>query len=382
MNFEPDAPPQIVRQPLYRQVKQHILGSLTRKNPGDRLPTEAEYVKVFGVSITTVRHVLRELTHEGWIEKRQGSGTFLRDVRHRENRHVAVLLDVDISSDNLQPFWLKFTRAIKKALKAQGMPARLYYGDLPLGIEATGLTCEDLLEDVRRNRVGGLISFFTRRAPEWRDLLKSKNIPVIDPEYYRIDHLNVKREQEFLHAAFQHFVERGRKHIALLIWESPTDGLNFFSKSFLSLAAEYDIRVNTHLMDITANGWERGMGWERFRDMWHSKKERPDGIIIGDDALFEDCQKAILELGISVPEELDVVAYSSDAVELTPQFPIYNWKTLMKERAKIYAREMKALMENEPPPVFASWPHIVELPEFAGEGADAEYVSLHEILQN
>lgn len=382
MNFEPDSPPQIVRQPLYRQVKQHILSSLTRKNPGDRLPTEAEYVKVFGVSITTVRHVLRELTQEGWIEKRQGSGTFLRDVRNRENRHVAVLLDVDETSENLSPYWLKITREIRKALNRVGLPSRPYLGDLSLGTEATGLTCRDLLEDVRQNRVGGLISFFTKRAPEWTDLLKSKNIPVIDPEYYRIDHLNVKREQEFLHAAFRHFVERGRKHIALLTWESPTDGLNFFSKSFLSLAAEYGIRVNTHLMDITANGWERGMGWERFRDMWHSRKERPDGILIGHDTLFDDFQTATLELSISVPEELDVVVQSSDAIELTPQFPVFLWKLVTRAQAEIYARDMKNLMEGKAQLPVESWPHIVTLPEFSGEDADAEYASLSEILQN
>lgn len=120
-------------------------------------------------------------------------------------------------------------------------------------------------------------------------------------------------------------------------------------------------------VDITANGWERGMGWERFRDIWYSKTRHPDGLIIVDDMLFADCQKAILELGVSVPEDLAVAVLSSDAVVLEPQFPIYNWKTLVRQRAKIYAVEMQALLRGETPPSFASWPHVVELFDPSGK---------------
>lgn len=354
----------LARVPLYHQLAERLRVALKDRCSDDRLPTEAEYAKIFAVSIFTVRQALLVLEREGLVERRQGSGTFVRE-KPIPPRHVAVLLDVDVTSENLSPYFLKITREICKALKRLGLPSRAYLGDLPLGTEATGLTCQDLLDDVRMERISGLISFFTNRAPEWTDLLKTKNIPVIDPAYFRLDHRNDDREQEFLRGAFQYFVERDRKHIALLAWESTTDGSYFFSKSFMKLAGEYGVRVDTHLMDINASGWERGMGWERFRDMWRANEVKPDGLIIGDDGLFDDCQRAILELGISVPGEMDVIVQSSDAVALSPQFPIYLWKLLTKGQGEIYAREMQALLEGRPAPAFVSWPHVVDLSEFS-----------------
>lgn len=357
----PKAPPNsfsLKRIPLYRQIAGQIRTSLTEKRSGDRLYTETEYAKKFAVSVFTVRQAINELVQEGLIEKRQGSGTFV-SAKTSPQQHVAVLLDVDITSKNLSPAFIKLAHETRKALRRLGLSSRPYLGELPLGVEATGLTCQDLLDDIALDRICGVISSFTKRSPEWTDILKRKNIPVIDPEYFHIDHRNTHREQEFLRAAFEYFIARGRKHVALLIWESPTDGLYFFSKSFTSLAREYGMHADPHFMDNSANGWEKGMAWERFRDMWRSKKIKPDALIIGDDMLFEDCQKAILELGIAVPEVLDVVVHSSDAVDLDPKFPVYNWQRQIKAMAEKRAEEMLALIEDRTTPDYTSAPHKI-----------------------
>lgn len=348
------------QRPKYRHIAERVRHSLQERKPGDRISTEAEYAHKFAASVWTVRQALELLDREGLIEKRQGSGTFVCPPLP-PRQHVAVLLDVDIAPGRVSPYYTTLPRAIRTALQNLGIASRPYLGTLPLGTEATGLTCQDLLDDVRLGRVRGLISFFTKRSPEWTELFKRKGIPVMDPEYYLLDRHNSAGDEEFLHAAFRYFVECGKRHVALLIWESATDRCNFFSKSFRSLAQEYGVRVDEHLVDITASGWERGMGWERFRDIWRSKTGRPDGLIIGDDGLFKDCQKAILELGISVPRELSVAIRASDAVELAPEFPIYIWQLCVKEQATIYAREMKDLLEGKTPSVVNSWPHTAQI---------------------
>ncbi len=45
---------------------------------GSQLPTEAELMKSYGVSITTVRKAVQALSDEGAVEKRQGMGTFVK----------------------------------------------------------------------------------------------------------------------------------------------------------------------------------------------------------------------------------------------------------------------------------------------------------------
>jgi DNA-binding LacI/PurR family transcriptional regulator len=65
-------------QPKYNEVKQHLLTQMMeRAIPfGSRLPSETELMHQFSVSRTTVRQALAQLTSEGLVERRQGSGTY------------------------------------------------------------------------------------------------------------------------------------------------------------------------------------------------------------------------------------------------------------------------------------------------------------------
>jgi GntR family transcriptional regulator len=65
--------------PLYRQVKEILLDSLTREvyRVGDTLPTEAVLQSRFKVSSITVRQALRELAAMGYVRRQAGRGTFV-----------------------------------------------------------------------------------------------------------------------------------------------------------------------------------------------------------------------------------------------------------------------------------------------------------------
>ena len=64
----------------YIVVKNRLLSDIGdgTYRPGDRLPTEREMCELFHVSRITVRQALAELEREGWIERTQGRGTFVR----------------------------------------------------------------------------------------------------------------------------------------------------------------------------------------------------------------------------------------------------------------------------------------------------------------
>jgi LacI family transcriptional regulator len=62
---------------IYEHFSRAILAGEHRA--GDRLPSEHELVEIFGSSRPTVARALRELQHAGLIERRVGSGTFVRD---------------------------------------------------------------------------------------------------------------------------------------------------------------------------------------------------------------------------------------------------------------------------------------------------------------
>ena len=66
--------------PKYVQIEDHIISEIRngRLKTGDRIPSEAELVRMFGVSRITVTTAIKELTARGILVRRQGKGTFVR----------------------------------------------------------------------------------------------------------------------------------------------------------------------------------------------------------------------------------------------------------------------------------------------------------------
>ncbi len=69
-------------RPLYKQLKEHIRTWIesNRLQPGDKIPTERELARLWGVSRLTVRQAIAELVDEGVLYRVQGSGTYVAEA--------------------------------------------------------------------------------------------------------------------------------------------------------------------------------------------------------------------------------------------------------------------------------------------------------------
>ncbi len=74
-------------QPLYAQVKDHILGHIRSGDwaPGQRVPSENELVESFGISRMTANRALRELSADGYLARVPGVGTFVKTMPARSS---------------------------------------------------------------------------------------------------------------------------------------------------------------------------------------------------------------------------------------------------------------------------------------------------------
>lgn len=70
-------------QARYRQVKDHIIKLINtgELGPDDRVPSENELVKSFGISRMTAHRALSELSDDGYVVRVAGVGTFVADAR-------------------------------------------------------------------------------------------------------------------------------------------------------------------------------------------------------------------------------------------------------------------------------------------------------------
>ncbi|WP_417249178.1 FadR/GntR family transcriptional regulator [Celeribacter sp.] len=67
------------------EVAASIIGAIESGQlaPGDRLPTEAELAKRFGVARTVVREAISLLRYDGMVDSRRGVGAFVTDASQR-----------------------------------------------------------------------------------------------------------------------------------------------------------------------------------------------------------------------------------------------------------------------------------------------------------
>jgi len=77
--------------PKYEVIRQTLADAIVsgQHAPGHRLPSESQLVKTFGASRPTVNRALRELQLAGLIERRAGSGSYVRaDAAAHGSQHV------------------------------------------------------------------------------------------------------------------------------------------------------------------------------------------------------------------------------------------------------------------------------------------------------
>ncbi|PMR76481.1 GntR family transcriptional regulator [Billgrantia endophytica] len=68
--------------PIYAQIGDFVRQSIESGQyaPGDRLPSEKELTEQFGTTRATVARALQKLVYEGLVQRRPGSGSFVRQA--------------------------------------------------------------------------------------------------------------------------------------------------------------------------------------------------------------------------------------------------------------------------------------------------------------
>jgi len=93
--------------PLYFQLKQHLLDKIEsgRWKVGELIPGDIELQRLYGVSRTTVRQALSELSVEGRVDRSRGRGTFVTQPKLSHGAQIGHTLSDSIRARGLHPGW-------------------------------------------------------------------------------------------------------------------------------------------------------------------------------------------------------------------------------------------------------------------------------------
>jgi DNA-binding LacI/PurR family transcriptional regulator len=132
--------------------------------------------------------------------------------------------------------------------------------------------------------------------------------------------------------AFRSFAERGRRRLALITCPG-----NFASYC-------RSIRSRTRGAPLsTRDYWLHQVSLDypaQARQLSHllvhkKQKERPDALIIGDDNLAEHVVQGLMDAGVRIPEELDVIAHCNLPLVTKGKLPIRHLGYDVREVLKI-----------------------------------------------
>lgn len=293
--------------PKYKQILLKLRRSISEGEykPGDRMPSEADFGARFAVSRLTIQRVLKELQLEGLVERKVGSGTFVKP-RSDEGKLFGLLIPGLGETEIFEPI----CQGIAKAGRRGGHA--LLWGDAGQGItEQEGqalITCADY---VARGVAG--VFFAPIEGVEGKDrlnqaiveLLDSAKIPVVlldrcieaYPRRSRFDLVGIDNRRAG-HLVTAYLRAQGAR--------APV----FLARPFTAPTVDARIQGFFDALDSIEKPWDRAVRCDpadvdAVREVIF--RLRPDGFVCANDITAAHLMHSLEELGHSVPEEVRIV---------------------------------------------------------------------------
>ena len=338
------------RPSVSQQISQRLRDEIfAQYQPGQQLPSIAAIAKRFGVSSPSVRESLSVLEAEGLIERRTGSGTYVRDLT--KVQHVGVLVEEDISDPQTSYFYRRAPQQVVRFLRENQTAARLYAGHLrPRDAVRRRLTCTEFLEAIESRRLSGVVAFTPDQTfPQWYGALEKQRVPVVGPSE-KCTRRVIWDSTALVRTGVDYLLGHGRRRIALMEYRWPADRQAGFVENFRATLGAAGVAVNERWIRRSRIPCAPEAGWEEFRAIWAEGREKPDGLLICNDNLFPGAVMAILQLGIRVPEDLLVVTHFNHGSGMVCPFPVVKLEFDPDGYARTAGATLLKLMRHEPVP--------------------------------
>lgn len=294
--------------PKYRQIYSQLHRTLATNqySAGDKLPSENELVEQFGASRPTVSRALAQLELDGLVERRAGSGTFVRP----QNRNEGFVFGLLIPSLGTTEIFEPICRGI--SIARVGGHHDLLWGNTSSGASEDE-QAEQLCDYYLKRRVSGV--FFapmelTERKDETNQritrALDEAHIPIVlldrdicdYPKRSRYDLVGIdNRRAGFI--VTEHLLNCGAKRI--VFWGRPSSAPTVNARAFgyrEALSVLCEVRHEPFVViadpaDISA-----------VREMVAQRE--PDAVVCANDYTAAQFMTSLSRLGLRVPDDIRV----------------------------------------------------------------------------
>ena len=308
----------------YERLAQLLRDELPRLRAAGtaRMPSEAEIVQQYGVSRQTVRHALTLLEADGLIEKRRGSGTYLKEGEGVHSTQIAVV--ASYVNDYIFPNLLRDVQAV------------LANENYSVAVYATGNSVFEerkLLQRLLREPVAGI-------------LIEGVKTALPNPNLDLYEQLRRNTPMVFLHGVYsdladavcigddnvgggyqltRHLLEQGHTQIAGIFKSDDIQGLRRYQGCMAALRDADLLQPDSHFH------------WYTTDDRWRLVEQRDPELLqrflqqVSRDCTAVVCYndeiafyliKELLRMGRRVPEDMAVVSFDNSYYSELSTIPI------------------------------------------------------------
>jgi len=232
---------------------------------------------------------------------------------------------VALARDLPSTYPIRVLSSLSVYLAEQRLTAKVYFVCPPPGKLESDPTSREFLRDIRQKRFSA-VAIIQGMLPEAaRELMEQNGVPVVwnsvlAAERYAVggDYLQTLRE------GTRRLLEQECRKIAWLEWDHPQTprlARDAALQAFQSVLSDFGAVARPEWIRGDLHPSLEGAGYEEFREIWTGRSEKPDGLLVMDDVLFQDVVTAIEELRIDVPSQLKVVATANKGTVTCPLFP-------------------------------------------------------------
>ncbi|MEP6716628.1 MAG: LacI family DNA-binding transcriptional regulator [Terriglobia bacterium] len=279
---------------------------------GLRLPGEHALVATYKASRVTVGRALRELQADGYVERRVGSGTYVRTEPSSQHYTFGLLIPQLGQTEIFEPI----CQGMVSAQQSQGHV--LIWGRSLAGEDTTEAQARDVCQRLISNRISGV--FFAPFEDNARqdainrtitDILRAAALPTVlldrdvvaYPDRSGFDVVGIDNRRAG-YVVTTHLIVAGCRRIGYL-------GKPHLAPSCVARAAGYRdaVAAAADSLDKDAGFVETLNPLDVKRVLSVMDRHRPDGIVCSNDHTAAQLMRTFADLGIAVPGGVRLVAF-------------------------------------------------------------------------
>lgn len=328
---------------IIKWIKDQILnGDLS---DGSKIKSENELVSMFHVSRQTVRHAIAVLEQEGIVNRRRGSGTYIRiPIKIEKERTMRIALITTYVDEYIFP---PIIEEVEKGLSREGYTLQISFTNN--AIEKERQILKKLLEN---DVVDGIIAEATKSGLPNPNLslyrkIMQKGIPIIFiNSYYRelkAPHvsLNDKKAGKMV---TQYLLECGHRKIAGIFKADDGQGHLRYA-GYVEALMDADIKVKGERIVWIDTEELRCMKEDAGQIL--KRLQGCTACVCYNDEVANKLAGICLEQGIQIPDELSVIGIDNSELAKLCEVPLTSAENQVRILGEIAAREIMALIDEK-----------------------------------